>query len=523
MFGDQISQDSLMHYVGLFRQAYNRRSKQHQITIKEAAEIKQILKQELPTLPRDVRPKPIATSKDLILLLEQLWIKDTFRYPNERYRVQLTIYLHLLAYTASRPGAIIVSSAYRGTNECILYQDFQVNVIPPLDPDTDRPRITLTPRINLMKGGRDDPSKYIEMTMKENRMAPYLCPVTMFLVLAFMDDVFAHYPDPETLLSYRLPPGKEKHTIQYKPEKMKIPLFRLATSNRVNSDISDTAGWSSQSSASALSRLSERAGFFPPLTPYAFRRGSLNLIQMVASEAQTQQIAGHRNFKTIQKYMAKQPRIDVQGLFTDGEMELDHIDLLKRPDRREGVALPLPTAIRNQINTGPKAKAMDSEIKSLKGELMRVLPTTCRMPTTDQLRSGRKFFDAFIPRIQLELRGNSQDPVGMAACETSHIEQILQALQTVVKAKKVYLETCRRQALKVFRADWLSEQNAKDSRYNWQKHIGDSEEAPGTELDCAAVPKSLSMALFLKQPPDIPAAINLIYNLMKFCQCVASG
>ena len=72
---------------------------------------------------QDIRGcKGLATRTDLHALLHYLWARDTHQFRHERYRVQIAFILHLLSYTATRPGAIIESSAYAQSNEGLLYK-----------------------------------------------------------------------------------------------------------------------------------------------------------------------------------------------------------------------------------------------------------------------------------------------------------------------------------------------------------------------------------------------------------------
>jgi hypothetical protein len=70
----------------------------------------------------DGRPKHTLTSVDLFCLLEWHWRHDDKVYLHDRYRVQLALILQLLSYTANRPGALIESSCYKGTNEALKYK-----------------------------------------------------------------------------------------------------------------------------------------------------------------------------------------------------------------------------------------------------------------------------------------------------------------------------------------------------------------------------------------------------------------
>lgn len=83
--------------------------------------IKTTLKDEL-GLSSKGRAKPTADTQDLDALIHHLWAEDKHTYRQEFDRVKLAFYLLLLAYTAARPGAVIVSDAYRNSNQALSYR-----------------------------------------------------------------------------------------------------------------------------------------------------------------------------------------------------------------------------------------------------------------------------------------------------------------------------------------------------------------------------------------------------------------
>lgn len=54
-------------------------------------------------------------------LLSYLWMNDPVHFDYERARVQTALLIMMLAYTASRPGAIIESHAYYLTGQALQY------------------------------------------------------------------------------------------------------------------------------------------------------------------------------------------------------------------------------------------------------------------------------------------------------------------------------------------------------------------------------------------------------------------
>lgn len=93
-------------------------------------------------MKNDFKLDPTSTSKesinvdDLHHLLKFLWTWDTHVYPVERQRVQQALITLLIALTTVRPGAIVESSSYYGTNEALLYRDVALRLVrDPADPN----------------------------------------------------------------------------------------------------------------------------------------------------------------------------------------------------------------------------------------------------------------------------------------------------------------------------------------------------------------------------------------------------
>jgi len=80
-------------------------------------------------LDLSVRSKPVMSVDDLLVVLHYHWALDTATFPHERQRVQLALLLLMIAYTASRPGALVESGCLRGSNEVLYYKDIRLLVI----------------------------------------------------------------------------------------------------------------------------------------------------------------------------------------------------------------------------------------------------------------------------------------------------------------------------------------------------------------------------------------------------------
>lgn len=68
------------------------------------------------------RRKDIASILDLEILLHQLWALDDTLFKHERIRIQMALLIMLVAYTTTRPGAVVESSCHRESNEALCYK-----------------------------------------------------------------------------------------------------------------------------------------------------------------------------------------------------------------------------------------------------------------------------------------------------------------------------------------------------------------------------------------------------------------
>ena len=62
------------------------------------------------------------TAKDIDYLLRHLFENDDHDYLHERMRVQIGSALSLFTGSGARAGAVVESSSYRNTNECLFYK-----------------------------------------------------------------------------------------------------------------------------------------------------------------------------------------------------------------------------------------------------------------------------------------------------------------------------------------------------------------------------------------------------------------
>ena len=128
-------------------------------------------------LSLEMHAKPACSSIDLHSLLMYNWYAYREGIVHERYRVQTTLRLlcQIMAYTSTRPGTLIESSCYRGTNESLRWKNVNPKLIKSAPGDVFVAGLETT----LIKG-------------REKMVEPVFCPILPLISLAFADDAFAN-------------------------------------------------------------------------------------------------------------------------------------------------------------------------------------------------------------------------------------------------------------------------------------------------------------------------------------------
>jgi hypothetical protein len=73
-----------------------------------------------------VMPKPLISVVVTDDIIHFLWAYDFYRFRHERYRAQLWFLLNLFTYKGVRPGEVVESNCWFGSNEGLHYQDIEI-------------------------------------------------------------------------------------------------------------------------------------------------------------------------------------------------------------------------------------------------------------------------------------------------------------------------------------------------------------------------------------------------------------
>lgn len=99
-------------------------------------------------------PKHILGYDGVLGALSYRWTIDTEKYRFERDRIQLALFILLLAYIGQRPGALVESdsSGLRKSNEALKYKDIKLKLVQGTDKEASL--LVMTVQISLDKGRR---------------------------------------------------------------------------------------------------------------------------------------------------------------------------------------------------------------------------------------------------------------------------------------------------------------------------------------------------------------------------------
>lgn len=99
----------------------------------------------------------------MFILLHHLLVEDNTVFAHERYRVQLHFIMLIMAYTSSRAGALVESTAYKGTNQGLIYSDFVLALHPNPAGRQERNLISLEMKLRFLKGKRQSGVKLVSL------------------------------------------------------------------------------------------------------------------------------------------------------------------------------------------------------------------------------------------------------------------------------------------------------------------------------------------------------------------------
>ncbi|KAJ8189548.1 hypothetical protein LV163_001835 [Aspergillus fumigatus] len=290
-------------------------------------------------LPTEPRTRSLVTAKDIEYLLRRLFGDDTHDYVHERARVQTGSALALFAGSGSRAGAIVESSSYRNTNECLYYKVGAYNVCSKVQfsdsyakhlsfhikwssqAGTVKRWVTIDPQ--FLKGWRYRDDATLPKTWFREHPILAMNFVFWVIVHGIADRAFKGISSVEELLAQRPPKGRESWTLQWAETAKELPFFRMVTPNGPKAD----KGLTFSSLRHNFTSLAQRDGFKDQLCVHGIRAELANRVDPKASEATRSQALNHQDHTTFLKYQAQLKALDMQALMYGMEPDYECRDM----------------------------------------------------------------------------------------------------------------------------------------------------------------------------------------------------
>ncbi|KAJ6258013.1 hypothetical protein Dda_6925 [Drechslerella dactyloides] len=284
------------------------------------------------------RGKPLARASDLFALLHYHWCLDTSVFRHERYRVQLALLMMLMAFTASRPGALIESHCRRGSNESLKYKDVALRLIRCEEDSNFIIVMEIASWIMKGKGRTQEPTIFVVHERYDSMPAD---PILLFLALAFADNAFKSKDinRPADIYQLRIPEKMGAIQLHWKPSILETPIFREVEPSGLR--VSDTKALRYSTASTLIKRLGLNAGFEQVLMPYNFRRAAANVINDIATTATRSRALGHTGSSTFERYYHSQiVSHDIQSAFLGTPERVEILAAIERMGSRRHAQAP---------------------------------------------------------------------------------------------------------------------------------------------------------------------------------------
>ncbi|GAW04430.1 domain-containing protein [Lentinula edodes] len=204
----------------------------------------------------------------LQIIMETLH-SSTNIFRSNRTRLQMAFLILFSAASAARPGSVVESACYRGSNEALTWGDIDFYLIPD-DEDPAHPSLVVDIQLNLVKGYRNVDHRYQKLlfTLELRKEHCMTCIALPLLGLAFHDSVFTHFHSIESLLCPEKPPTT-RVKILLRNEVLTLPVLRKEEKGG-GGKVSRTDAFHYDGLNRCLKLLSIAAGFPESITLYDF-------------------------------------------------------------------------------------------------------------------------------------------------------------------------------------------------------------------------------------------------------------
>ncbi|KKZ61741.1 hypothetical protein EMCG_03770 [[Emmonsia] crescens] len=271
----------------------------------------------LPVKPRD---KFLTTNKVINYLLRQLFEDDDHDYVHEIMRVYIGLSLTLFAGSGSRVGAVVESSAYRGTNECLYYEHLALSV-KWSKPGEVEYWVTIDQKFIKGQRYKDEKIKPKNWIGEQKILGRNF--MFWLMTVGLADQAFKGIQTLDKLLDVRPPRGRESLTFEWENRVENLTVFRMVTSQ--GPDKSKALSFSSL--RHHYKSLSQRDSFRDPLRVHGIRGGVANKLDSSVSRESRSQALDHQNPETFSQYQSQVKAVDIQAAFWDEKPNHDCLEM----------------------------------------------------------------------------------------------------------------------------------------------------------------------------------------------------
>ncbi|KAK0198412.1 hypothetical protein F5146DRAFT_1019548 [Armillaria mellea] len=329
--------------------------------------------QRIAPLETKERDKHFLSARDFDIMASGIF-QDVNGFRTSRMMIQVLHALLLQSLSSERPGAIVESTSRRGSNEALLWRDYEFHVIPnPADPHS--PLIIIRLRIHLLKGYCKDDAKHKDLLLFPETESRIFCPVSSAVAMAIEDNVFPDIKTVEEIFHPKIPPT-DHHILRMYPEATARPILRSEIFDGLIWVISPTRALTYGALASHLRRVSLSKGFINHVTCYCCRRGASNRISREMTVQDRSTLMGHveGSNKFENHYKTRLIDIDLGAVFQGRDQNVQYVEAAKALSdmsarRDENAPLELTAEAKVALAAEPELVAMDTERKKVASQI----------------------------------------------------------------------------------------------------------------------------------------------------------
>ncbi|RPA96306.1 hypothetical protein L873DRAFT_1791672 [Choiromyces venosus 120613-1] len=298
-------------------------------------------------LSTGTRHKGFVSSADLECVLSFLWSQDSYRFVHE---------------SAQRAGGILVSID-KDSGQALRYEHLEL----PLVRGSDSPdELVLKVKFNIMKGSRHHDGTFVTVVIRQEKNE--ICPIALFIALAFADDAFeSRINSPEVLMKLKVPEGKESLQILFKLSVLHRYLFRQCNRDSVSEE---------PSTVLQMGDLRKKLGLLS-----AEVQGELQMPD-IGTGAERDHLLGRGDSSVFKAYIPKTASLDIQSAYRERPAQTKQINKAMSMGLRRDTRAPttLSKSEREKVLKDAELVQIKSKLKSIKEKIRQKYRSLKRPP-----------------------------------------------------------------------------------------------------------------------------------------------